>query len=66
VRVNGGLPAGLDVRVDPGISVVVGSRGVGKTTLLELIRHGLGIPITHSDDSKPRTSAIENCSQQAR
>lgn len=47
VRVNGGFLAGLDVSLTPGLNVIIGARGTGKTTLLELIRHALGIE--HAD-----------------
>lgn len=44
VRVTGGFLSGLDVELTRGLNVIVGPRGVGKTTLLELIRHALAIP----------------------
>lgn len=42
IRINGGFLNGLDVSFGKGLNVVIGSRGVGKTTLLELLRHALG------------------------
>lgn len=42
LRINGGFLNGLDVSFGRGLNVVIGSRGVGKTTLLELLRHALG------------------------
>lgn len=42
LRVNGGFLNGLDVSFVRGLNVVIGSRGVGKTALLELLRHALG------------------------
>ena len=42
VRVNGGFLGGVDVRLSPGLNVMIGARGTGKTTLLELVRHALG------------------------
>lgn len=53
IRVNGGFLAGLDVELSEGLNVIVGSRGVGKTTLLELIRHALGVP--HADRARAAT-----------
>lgn len=42
IRVTGGFLKGLDVSLSDGLNVVIGPRGVGKTTLLELLRHALG------------------------
>lgn len=49
VRVNGGFLAGLDVQLNPGLNVFVGPRGAGKTTVLELVRHALGVQ--HADSA---------------
>jgi ABC-type lipoprotein export system ATPase subunit len=51
VRVSGGFLAGLDVALTSGLNVVIGARGSGKTTLIELIRHALGTP--HAGQSDP-------------
>lgn len=53
LRVNGGFLAGLDIELSPGLNVVIGPRGVGKTTLLELIRHALGT--SHPDEAGTKT-----------
>jgi energy-coupling factor transporter ATP-binding protein EcfA2 len=50
LRINGGFLNGLDVSFVRGLNVVIGSRGVGKTTLLELLRHALGAE--HADKQK--------------
>ena len=42
IRVTGGFLGGLDVSLSQGLNVVVGPRGVGKTTFLELLRHAVG------------------------
>lgn len=42
IRVTGGFLNGLDVPLSPGLNVVIGPRGVGKTTFLELLRHAVG------------------------
>jgi chromosome segregation ATPase len=43
VRVEAGFLDGLDLRLVPGLNVVIGARGTGKTSLIELIRFCLGI-----------------------
>lgn len=50
LRISGGFLNGLDVSFVRGLNVVIGSRGVGKTTLLELLRHALGAE--HADKKK--------------
>lgn len=61
IRVTGGFLSGLDVSLDPGLNVVVGPRGAGKTTFLELLRHAVGAQ--HADQSaaaiKERQSFLE-------
>lgn len=42
IRVTGGFLNGLDVSLSKGLNVVVGPRGAGKTTFLELLRHAVG------------------------
>lgn len=55
IRVTGGFLTGLDLSLNKGLNVVVGPRGVGKTTLLELIRHAVGAQ--HAEQSQ---AAIRN------
>ena len=38
VQVEGGFLDGLDLAIDPGMTVLIGGRGTGKTSLIELIR----------------------------
>ena len=40
--VEEGFLDGLDLEFEPGLNVLVGPRGVGKTTVIQLIRFGLG------------------------
>jgi energy-coupling factor transporter ATP-binding protein EcfA2 len=47
VRVTGGFLNGLDISLSKGLNVIIGARGAGKTSLLELIRHAVGA--THAD-----------------
>jgi hypothetical protein len=39
---NEGFLGGLDVSLAPGLNVIIGARGTGKTSLIELVRYGLG------------------------
>lgn len=55
MRVTGGFLQGLDVSLDQGLNVVVGPRGAGKTTFLELLRHAVGAQ--HADQS---ATAVRN------
>lgn len=50
VRVEEGFLDGLDLTFAPGLNVVIGARGVGKTSLVELIRYGLRLP--HLDERR--------------
>lgn len=59
LRVNGGFLAGLDVELSPGLNVVIGPRGVGKTTMLELIRHALGTSHPDEAGAKTRQAAVD-------
>ena len=42
VQIEDGFLNGLDVRFAPGLNVLIGARGTGKTSLIELIRFALG------------------------
>ncbi len=44
VEVEDGFLDGLDLQLSSGLNVVIGARGTGKTSLLELIRFVLGAP----------------------
>lgn len=50
LRISGGFLNGMDVTFVRGLNVIIGSRGVGKTTLLELLRHALGAE--HADKQR--------------
>lgn len=39
---NEGFLGGLDLKLYPGLNVLIGARGTGKTSLIELIRYALG------------------------
>jgi energy-coupling factor transporter ATP-binding protein EcfA2 len=59
IRVNGGFLAGLDLQLSAGLNVVIGPRGVGKTTLLELIRHALGTEHPDESGSSSRQATVD-------
>lgn len=42
LQVQGGFLDGLDLPLDPGLNVLIGARGTGKSSVLELIRYALG------------------------
>src|SRR5690242_10847542 len=50
-----GFLAGLDVSFKPGLNVIIGARGAGKTSIVELIRYALGAS-SFSDDVSMRGS----------
>jgi ABC-type lipoprotein export system ATPase subunit/uncharacterized protein YoxC len=43
VQVDDGFLDGLDLNLTPGLNVIIGGRGTGKTSVIELIRYCLGI-----------------------
>ena len=43
VQIEEGFLDGLDVSFTGGLNVVIGARGTGKTSLIELIRFCLGV-----------------------
>lgn len=45
VQVEEGFLDGLDLRLSAGLNTIIGARGTGKTSLVELIRFGVGSPI---------------------
>lgn len=50
IQVEGGFLDGLDISFRNGLNAVIGARGTGKSTLVELIRYCLGIS-GHTKDS---------------
>src|SRR6185503_16122597 len=43
IKVEEGFLNGLDLRFSPGLNVIIGPRGTGKTSIIELIRFCLGV-----------------------
>ncbi|WP_084401492.1 AAA family ATPase [Lentzea albidocapillata] len=50
MSVEEGFLDGLDITFSPGLNVIIGARGVGKTSVLELIRYALRLP--HIDERR--------------
>lgn len=56
-----GFLANLDLRFTPGLNVIVGARGTGKTSIVELVRYALGagsFTQTAADRGKQQAQAI--------
>jgi DNA repair exonuclease SbcCD ATPase subunit len=59
VEVNGGFLDGLKLQLADGLNVLIGARGAGKTSILELVRFGLGVPAMTGDaEEAARRQAI--------
>ncbi|EPA0111524.1 AAA family ATPase [Enterobacter ludwigii] len=52
IQVEEGFLNGLDVRFTSGLNAIIGARGTGKTSLIELIRFCLNVPANTLDVSK--------------
>ena len=55
IQVEEGFLDGLDLELSAGLNVVIGARGTGKTSLIELIRYCLGVP-GHTVESSQRAA----------
>ena len=59
IQVEEGFLNGLDVSPTPGLNVIIGARGTGKTSLIELIRFCLDVPgYTQESDRRSREHAL--------
>ena len=59
VQIEEGFLDGLDVSFTSGLNVIIGERGTGKTSLIELIRFCLGVPgYTPESDKRSRDHAL--------
>src|SRR5690554_6646788 len=54
IQIEGGFLDGLDIRLKTGLNTIIGARGTGKSTLIELIRFCLGIK-GHTSDSTAKS-----------
>jgi DNA repair exonuclease SbcCD ATPase subunit len=44
IKIEGGVLDGFHENLNPGLNVIIGGRGTGKSSVIELIRFGLGAP----------------------
>ncbi len=59
LKVEGGFLDGLKLNFRPGLNVLIGPRGAGKTSVIELIRFGLGIEANSEQfETDPREHAL--------
>lgn len=52
IQVEEGFLNGLDLRLCKGLNVLIGARGTGKTSIIELIRFGLGAQANTADSAR--------------
>ncbi|MET3525478.1 AAA family ATPase [Phenylobacterium koreense] len=55
IQVEEGFLNGLDLRLSTGLNVLIGARGTGKTSIVELIRFGLGAQANTADSARKAT-----------
>jgi DNA repair exonuclease SbcCD ATPase subunit len=55
MQVEGGFLDGLDLRFEPGLNVLIGGRGTGKSSIIELIRYCLNIHGSSAEDDAKRS-----------
>lgn len=61
IAFEGGLLDGVRVDFSPELNCLIGIRGSGKSSVLEILRHTLGIPLSRiAVDSKYKDGLIEN------
>ena len=52
VQIEEGFLDGIDISFVPGLNIIIGARGTGKTSLIELIRFCLGVKGYTTDSNK--------------
>jgi recombinational DNA repair ATPase RecF len=59
LEVEGGFLDALDLRFEPGLNVLIGPRGAGKTSVIELLRYSFEVPgYTKESDREARKHAL--------
>lgn len=52
LEINGGFHGGMEIRFGPGLNAIIGGKGTGKSTLVEIIRHVLDAPLPTGEHAK--------------
>jgi hypothetical protein len=52
VSITGGFHDGLDVELGPGLNAIIGGKGTGKSTTIEIIRHVCAAPESTVEDNQ--------------
>jgi ABC-type lipoprotein export system ATPase subunit len=60
VLVEGGFLHGLDLELNPNLNCIIGGRGTGKSTFLELIRHAFDVPPKTEANRQQAHSLVQN------
>lgn len=60
IRIEGGFMDGIDLELNPNLNCVIGGRGTGKSTLLELIRYAFAVPSKTETNDKQAQSLIKS------
>jgi predicted ATP-dependent endonuclease of OLD family len=55
MQVEGGFLDGLNLRFDNGLNVLIGGRGTGKSSIIELIRYCLDVPGQSDEEDAKRS-----------
>lgn len=56
IRIDGGFMNGVDLELNPNLNCIIGGRGTGKSTLLELIRYAFDVqPKTATNDKQAQS-----------
>lgn len=60
VQVEGGFLSSLDLMLNPNLNCIIGGRGTGKSTLLELIRYAFDVEAKTKTNARQANSILES------
>lgn len=60
VKVQGGFLDGLDLTLNPNLNCIIGGRGTGKSTLLEVVRHAFGVEAKTDANRRQATGILSH------